>query len=77
MLNNNNEPEPIDVEKLMNGHLAASYMAKYSAEIEQPLQTVAYKNLLRIYAEQRLRAMYYSNMIGAYWEAVSKSKGEL
>lgn len=76
MMNNNNDPKPVTVEKLMNGHLAASYMAKYSAAIEEPLKTVAYKNLLRISEEQWQRAINYSNMIWAYWDAVSKNKGD-
>jgi hypothetical protein len=75
MMNNKNGKEPISVEKLMNGHLAASYMAKYSAEIEEPLQTVAYKNLIRISAEQWQRAVNYSKLIMAFLDA--GNKGEL
>jgi hypothetical protein len=75
MMNNNNDNEPINIETRMNNHLAASYMAKYSSEIEEPLQTVAYKNLLRIAAEQWQMAVNYSNLIMAFLDA--RNKGDL
>lgn len=67
MMNNKQEEQPIDIEKRMNNHWAASYMAQYSAEIEEPLNTVAYRNLLRIARTQKAIADSLSNLILAYF----------
>ena len=72
MMNDNNDQPKVDVEALINNHLASSYMALYSAELEAPLQTVAHRNLLRIAYEQRQRAINYSKMMVAYQCAVKK-----
>lgn len=74
-MNNDNQDEElraIDIEKRMNHHWAAAYMAQYSAEIEEPLKTVAYKHLLKVAQKQRAIADALSNLILAYIVARDK-----